>query len=143
MRNEPESEHHCEVSIVNGALSSKLFPAYCVMIDATGTCLEHLSNWAEGCSCHGPNRPFEKQPGVESCPLKTMRAPECAAGEPFKILEDLHQLDASKLVLHPAVVALPEEDMSLMMSDVYNGCSTAFHMVSCVPLVLPMFPSGP
>ncbi|CAE7662441.1 unnamed protein product [Symbiodinium sp. CCMP2592] len=64
------------LSVVDEALKSSMFPAYLHAMHSVAECLSHISHWAESCPCtsHSSDR------AAQTCPLRSSRAPELAAG---------------------------------------------------------------
>jgi hypothetical protein len=124
-----ETEHSVNLEVVNEALRSPLFWAYCVAMDTVGEIFERLAFWGESCACHweddrlhGASRwqrgkALMQDMGQSTCPMRTLRAPECAAGEHFRILNRLMSLGHSALLLNPCVSGLSAGDRSVLLSD--------------------------
>jgi mRNA-degrading endonuclease YafQ of YafQ-DinJ toxin-antitoxin module len=124
-----ETEHSVNLKVTDEALRSPLFWAYCVAMDTVGEIYERLALWGESCPCHweadclhGASRWQQRKAlmqdmGLSNCPMRTLRAPECAAGEHFRILDRLMLLGHSMLLLHPCVSVLSAADRSVVLSD--------------------------
>ena len=119
-----------KADVVDRAITSAKFWAYAGMVDRTGECLEHLSNFAESCPCHRKRarlfghprraerrRHFQHETAKATCPLSTRMAPELAAGEHLTIIRGLCTLSETSLLQDPGVTCLPQVDRSLVLQD--------------------------
>ncbi len=108
----PEDEHTINVSVIDGAISKPYFWAYTRMVAISGRSLKAIASWAEGCACHNHGAGIKAR-----CPLRTMRAPELAAGALDDILQ-VTSADAScALLTHPTVQQLCEEERTRLMGE--------------------------
>lgn len=88
---------------------------------------------AQGCMCHSEKVDFSglsrtqrrsalmQDVGQKACPLRTMRAPACAAGEHMAILRELLGSVHTALLLDPCVARLAPESRDIVMRDFARG----------------------
>ena len=124
-----ETEYSATPEVIDEAPRSPLFWAYCVAMDTVGEIFERLASWGESCACRWQDAPLDgasrwKRRSVlmedmkqHTCPMRTLRAPECAAGEHFHILNRLMTLGNSALLLHPSVSVLSAAGRTVVLSD--------------------------
>lgn len=128
-----QQEHSLNMDMVNDAILSPLFWMYAVMLYHLGVVFERMALWAEGCPCHASSpellgltarqrrRGLMQDVGQSSCPMRTMQAPACAAGEHVKFVHQLLDGAKTSLLLHPLMGGLSAEDKSLVMQDFTLG----------------------
>ena len=118
-----DSNSHIDLSIVDDALTSDEFWAFCHMFDMVGELTEMFMNFAESCPCHwsggvfqGPQRHGAKHRNARRrrqrkhrCPLSGMRASELACGCVRELLRELWTFTNANLLLLPCVVALDND----------------------------------
>ena len=124
-----QNEHSVKVEVVDSAIRSDLFWAYCVMLDTIGECFECMARWGESCPCHSEKvelkgmtrwkrgRAMTQEIGKESCPMRSLRAPCCANGEHFLHLRDLTRTTNNALLLNPYVSRLSAIDRAIVLGD--------------------------
>ena len=106
-------EDSVNVDLADEAIQSGLFWAYARMVQKVGAILHELAVWGESCPCHwdqavthgrAPHvrrQRFQNTFGVESCPVRTLQAPACAAGFQFELLGRLLQCAHNGLLMDP------------------------------------------
>jgi hypothetical protein len=122
-------EHSIKIDIADNAIRSNLFWGYCVMLDRLGETFEKLAFWSESCPCHFALADFEgltrwhrgrvmmQHVGQSTCPMQTLQAPACAAGEHFMLIRDLMATSNRGLIMHPAISCLTQEERATVMRD--------------------------
>ena len=124
-------QHSIRLDLVDQAIGSDMFWAYAEALDYLGETLTSLVHWAESCPCHGedaairgPTRhlrvgAFQRthSSAASLCPLRTMRAPEMAAGEAHRRLQQLFGLSSAQLVASPAIAQLDQVDRARLLND--------------------------
>eukprot|EP00959_Pyramimonas_sp_CCMP1952_P215683 4511592-Pyramimonas_sp.AAC.1 len=97
-------------SLLTSTLGSSKFYGYFNMQLSVHYTLKRLTSWLEGCDCHkhlykrggrvsaqDRQREFGSSDPYASCPLKGLRGPALAAGDHFKVLQDLAQVSEDRL----------------------------------------------
>lgn len=122
-------EHSLKVDTADSAIRSDLFWAYCVMLDMVGECFESMARWGESCPCHSEKvelqgmsrwkrgRAMMQDIGKVSCPMRSCRAPCCAAGEHFRHLHRLVHTTNNTLLWNPCIARLSAVDRALVLGD--------------------------
>ena len=79
--------------------------------------LDHLFNFMETCPCHSRDKGHTQSKTLcgGPCPLKTCRAPECAAGKVRDIMQ--HHLEQSDLQLVQACALLNKADSDVLITS--------------------------
>jgi hypothetical protein len=115
--------------LVDEAINSKLFWAYCHMVDFAVEVFEKLTHWAESCPCHYTETPFKgprrwaarRFHGVTKkivdCPLVGMHAMELAANFLVRFIQTLLDRFNVELILRPEILMLNEEDRRFVMLE--------------------------
>ena len=92
---EEEDGYGVRVHSVNAAIQSDFFWAYLQGVRLLACALETCLAWAEPCPCHWARSwseaSAEQVARWRSCPLRTRRCPEMAAGEFLKLLQETRQ----------------------------------------------------
>lgn len=140
-----EGQFGVKLTSVNEAIDSNLFWGYLNMIDVVGQVIMECMAWCEGCSCHdsaGPTRTrhqrvvsFRSKYGVDvdSCPMKTRRAPEMACNALQKFLRGLFQHASPLLLALPCIAALSEQERGIVVRD-FEQARQHLHMVFVLKL---------
>jgi hypothetical protein len=124
-----------KADIADAAIKDPFFWAYANMLDRISEVLLAIAAWAEGCACHsgdpllyGPTRHqrvrvFAAQTGgaAGTCPMKTRRAFELAAGGLWRLLRRFFQIVNTALLLDPLTAALSEEGRALILREFGNA----------------------
>jgi hypothetical protein len=99
------------------------------MIDCVAECLQEVGTWAESCPCHGndpslagPSRHlrvrfFGDRTGLQTCPMRTRRAPEMANNAVLRCLRQLLAIAAPSLLLMPCIAATSPIDRNAILFD--------------------------
>ena len=130
---EEGAERKMQIHVADEAIRSCWFWGYLEMVDAVAQCIQELGNWAESCPCHGGDvslaaptrhlrvRLFHQRVGLETCPMRTRRAPEMANWEMMRVLRRLLALVVPELILLPAIQACSEAEKNGIVLDF--GCA--------------------
>ena len=126
------SSNSLRVDIADSGLTSRMFWAFCRMLDVIGESIEELAKWGEGCYCcsreprvRGPTRHLDRLQAQRDrvharkndCPLRTLQAPSMAAGVHFDILRRLLAMCNTLLLLDHVVCSLDPPDRNTLMAD--------------------------
>lgn len=136
-----DAEHSLHIEVVDEAIRSDIFWAYCVMLDTLGESFELMARWGESCPCHSQlpvlrgltrwkrGSALVQDIGQVVCPMRTLRAPCCAAGEHFHMLRRLTSMADSSLLLHPCVCRLSDDARTVVLGDFARGRQ---HVLLCL-----------
>ena len=131
--------------VADEAIRDHNFWAYTSMLQSVGMAVQNCAGWAETCSCHFQDErrrsrsakmgELRRRVGIEFCPMATMRAPEMVAGALWSVLRRGFRRRLPRLLLEPAVAALPHKRRQAMLCD-YSRARVhllwAFHVkLSC------------
>ena len=108
-----EASRQLSLEVVQQALSSDLFVAYSHAMLSIANAVLHLQNWAESCPCKRHSSDELKQ----TCPLKTRRAPELAAGALYASLKSELDVAHGGLLANETMVKLRDEQQQLVLVD--------------------------
>jgi hypothetical protein len=125
----PVEEGRVRLAVVDEAIKSSWFWGYLEMIDCVAECLQEVGTWAESCPCHGndpslagPSRHlrvrfFGDRTGLQTCPMRTRRAPEMANNAVLRCLRQLLAIAAPSLLLMPCIAATSPIDRNAILFD--------------------------
>ena len=127
---DPNDANSVSTDLVERGVQSYKRWAYCTMIDYGGEVLEHLSHLSETCPCHrkktlvieGASRHkrnafYNRLLATDSCPLRTLLAPEFAAGELQTLLTQLLMRTAAKLMHHKNLIRCTGPDRAAVLKE--------------------------
>ena len=109
-----------EVKSLTDILRSEPFFAYTQMVLQLHKRLDLVRKWCEWCPCHGMSEADEEGYRRNPCPMNTLRAPECACGDPFQICEAIGEVSPEILLLEPAA-RLCAEDLAQLFGAFRQG----------------------
>ena len=108
-----EAARQLSLDVVQSALSSDLFVAYSHAMLSIASAILRMQHWTEACPCKSHSCEKVKQ----SCPLKTRRAPELAAGQLHRDIMSGLDIAHGALISHTSMARLTEEQKHLILAD--------------------------
>lgn len=118
-----------DVAVVDAAIKSPLFWGRLRMLESLAIVLQESLAWAEGCPCHSPlehdhdlRRLYRGKIPKQwaKCPMRGLRAPELAAGDFFRVFDELVDKTSAELL-----VTLPRDlgfdDRMNLLHDFESG----------------------
>ena len=112
---EPDGDRSRVLSlkVVDEALRSSMFPAYLHAMHRVAECLSHISHWAESCPCANHSSDRAKQ----TCPLRSSRAPELAAGALPLLVKSSFEVAHGHLLALEETSRLTAAELRTLVSD--------------------------
>ena len=110
---EGEASRQLSLEIVQQALSSDLFQAYSHAMLSISDAVLHIQHWSEGCPCEH----HSSQQMKATCPMKTRRAPELAAGQLSACLQSVFDVAHGGLLAHASMSKVREEERQMVLVD--------------------------
>ena len=108
-----EASRVMSVEVIEQALTSNLFYAYARTMAGVAEALEHMQRRCESCPC--PHHPTDS--AKATCPLRTRRGPELAAGSMPELLHSSFEYVSAALLAHPCMANLAEGEHQLILTD--------------------------
>ncbi|CAE6948873.1 unnamed protein product [Symbiodinium microadriaticum] len=99
--------------VVDEALRSSMFPAYLHAMHRVAECLSHISHWAESCPCAS----HSSDKTAQTCPLRSSRAPELAAGALPLLVKSSFEVAHGHLLALEETSRLTAPELRTLVSD--------------------------
>ena len=96
------------IDMLSETLMSSWFFSYLEMFEMLHNTLDSIRAWAEHCPCHLPQQQASRLP-FSTCPLASLRAPECACGDFRRLVADVTQQGPSALLQRTHVTVSVQE----------------------------------
>ncbi|CAE7288205.1 unnamed protein product, partial [Symbiodinium sp. KB8] len=110
---EGEAARQLSLEVVQQALSSDLFQAYSHAMLSIADAILHIQHWCEGCPCKHHSSTKMRN----TCPMKTRRAPELAAGQLSTCLQSVFDVAHGGLLAHASLSKVRDEERQTVLVD--------------------------